>query len=254
MKLLMIGDVVGQPGCEYLRSKLPALKQRLGVDLTVVNGENSAVGNGILPKSADWIFDSGADVITTGNHVYKRREIADYFEQRPALIRPANFPQECPGAGYYLFETVRYRVCVINLLGQSYMEPVGCPFATADRILSEVPADVYFVDFHAEATGEKGALGWYLDGRAAAVIGTHTHVQTADERILPKGTAFISDVGMTGPRDSILGVRPDRVIERMRLHVPTRFENPDGVCMLQGVLIDIDEAAGKARSIERISL
>ncbi len=253
MKLLMIGDVVGQPGCDYLRSALPALKRELEVDLTIVNGENSAIGNGILPKSAECLFDSGADVITTGNHVFKRREIFNYFEDRPALIRPANFSAECPGTGFYLFETVRYSVCIINLLGQSFMEPVGCPFAAADRILSEVRTDIYVVDFHAEATGEKGALGWYLDGKVSAVFGTHTHVQTADERILPHGTAFISDIGMTGPRDSILGVRPECVIERMRLHIPTRFENAKGPCVLQGVLAEIDETTGKARNIERIS-
>lgn len=253
MKLLMIGDVVSQPGCDCLRNTLPALKRELGADVTVVNGENSAVGNGVLPKSAEHLFDSGADVITTGNHVYKRREILPYFEENPALLRPANFSDECPGNGWYLFDTLHYTVCVINLLGQSFMEPLGCPFNTVDRILKEVKADIYFVDFHAEATGEKGALGWYLDGRVAAVVGTHTHVQTADEQILPNGTGFISDVGMTGPRYSILGVDPEAVIRRMRLHTPTRFEIAEGPCMLQGVLLDIDEKNGKCRSIERIS-
>ncbi len=253
MKALMIGDVVSQQGCDYLRQVLPSLKRELSVDLTVVNGENSAVGNGILPRSAEHLLDSGADVITTGNHVYKRREILPYFEDRPMLIRPANFPGECAGAGCYLFEARSYSVCVINLLGQSFMEPVGCPFAAADHILSTVKADIYLVDMHAEATGEKGALGYYLDGKVAAVVGTHTHVQTADEQILPGGTAFISDLGMTGPRHSVLGVDPACVVQRMRLHIPTRFETAEGPCMLQGVVLDIDEKTGRARSIERIS-
>ena len=253
MKLLMIGDVVSQPGCDYLRKVLPALKQRLQPDVTVVNGENSAVGNGVLPKSAEHLFDSGADVITTGNHVYKRREIHSYLEECPNLLRPANFPSECPGKGWYLFDAIRYTVCVVNLLGQSFMEPVGSPFDAIDRILEEVKADIYLVDFHAEATGEKGALGWYLDGKVAAVVGTHTHVQTADEQILPNGTGFISDVGMTGPKYSILGVQPEAVVTRMRLHTPTRFETAEGPCMVQGVLLDIDEKTGKCHSIERIS-
>ena len=149
MKLLMIGDVISQIGCDYLRQRLPGFKREHGVDMVIANGENSAVGNGILPKSADFLFDSGVDVITTGNHVYKRREILDYFEERPALIRPANFRPECAGTGYYLYETVMYRVCVINLLGQSFMEPVGCPYEAVDRILAEVQADVYVVDIHA---------------------------------------------------------------------------------------------------------
>lgn len=254
MKALMIGDVVSQQGCDYLREVLPKLKQERAVDLTIVNGENSAVGNGILPRSAEHLFDSGADVITTGNHVYKRREILPYFEERPMLIRPANFSDACAGAGYYLYEALSYSVCVINLLGQSFMEPVGCPFAAADRILSAVRADVYLVDIHAEATGEKGALGYYLDGRAAAVVGTHTHVQTADEQLLPGGTAFISDLGMTGPKQSVLGVEPGCVIRRMREHVPVRFETAKGPCVLQGALLDIDEKTGRARAIERISI
>ncbi len=248
----MIGDVVSQPGCDFLRQRLPSLKRRLQPDLTVVNGENSAVGNGILPKSAEHLFDSGADVITTGNHVYKRREIIPYFDQTANLIRPANFSPECAGQGYYLFDALKYTVCVINLLGQSFMEPIGCPFDAVDHILQTVAADVYVVDFHAEATGEKGALGWYLDGRVAAVLGTHTHVQTADEKILPNGTGFISDVGMTGPKNAILGVDPQAVITRMRLHTPTRFEIAQGACMLQGVWLDIDEKTGKCRQIERI--
>lgn len=252
MKLLMIGDIISQIGCEYLRSVLPAIKQEVRPDLIVANGENSAIGNGILPKSADYIFDSGVDVITTGNHVYKRREILSYLNERPNLIRPANFSAECAGNGYYVFDLLSYRVCILNLLGQSFMEPVGCPFDAADRILSEAEADIYIVDFHAEATGEKGALGYYLDGRVSAVLGTHTHVQTADEQILPQGTAFISDVGMTGPIRSVLGVRPDCIIQRMKLHTPTRFEIAEGPCMLQGVLLDIDEKSGKCRSIERI--
>lgn len=252
MKLLMIGDVISQQGCIYLREVLPGLKQELNVDITVVNGENSAVGNGILPKSAAHLFDSGADVITTGNHVYKRREILPYLEEHPALIRPANFSSECAGNGYYLFDALRYTVCIINVLGQSFMEPISSPFDAVDRILETVKADLFILDFHAEATGEKGALAYYLDGRVAAVLGTHTHVQTADEQILPNGTAFISDVGMTGPKQSVLGVKPECVIQRMRLHIPTRFETAEGPCVLQGVLLDLDEKTGKCRAIDRV--
>ncbi len=235
-----------------MREILPGLKQELNVDITVVNGENSAVGNGILPKSAAHLFDSGADVITTGNHVYKRREILPYLEEHPALIRPANFSSECAGNGYYLFDALRYTICIINVLGQSFMEPIGSPFDAVDHILNTVKANLFVLDFHAEATGEKGALAYYLDGKVAAVLGTHTHVQTADEQILPNGTAFISDVGMTGPKQSVLGVKPECVIQRMRLHIPTRFETADGPCVLQGVLLDLDEKTGKCRTIDRV--
>ena len=183
MRVFLIGDVISQQGCDFLREKLPAFKRENQIDAVIANGENSAVGNGILPHSANFLFDSGVDVITTGNHVFKRREIQEYLDEHPNLIRPANYPEGCYGNGYYLLDGGNWRLCVINVQGQVFMDALDCPFRTCDRILSEVEADFYIIDFHAEATGEKLALGYYLDGRVSAVVGTHTHVQTADEQI-----------------------------------------------------------------------
>ncbi|MBC8610574.1 TIGR00282 family metallophosphoesterase [Massilimaliae timonensis] len=254
LKLLFIGDVVGQPGCEYLRRQLPALKRSLGVEVTIVNGENSAVGNGILPSSANFLLDSGADVITTGNHVFKRREIYDYLEENPQVIRPANFPARSPGQGYYVYDGGSFTLCVVNMMGVTYMEPLSNPFYEIDRILDEVKADYYFVDFHAEATGEKKAFGCYLDGRVSGVIGTHTHVQTADEQILPGGTGFLSDAGMTGPAYSALGVNPKNVIDRYLTAMPTRFEVEDIACQMNGVYLEIEKNTGKCTKISRINI
>lgn len=255
MRVLMIGDVVSQPGCEYLRKVLPAYKKQQMVDVVVCNGENSAVGNGILPHSAGYLFDSGVDVITGGNHSLRRREIQDYLEETPNLLRPANYPDGCYGSGYTVVDLGNCRLLVISLLGQVYLDPIGSPFACADRILAEVKADCTVVDFHAEATGEKLALGYYLDGRVSAVVGTHTHVQTADETILPRGTGYISDLGMTGPVRSILGVSPECVVRRMTTYLPTRFEVPAGEpCKLEGVLLDLDRKTGKCMKIVRVRL
>lgn len=255
MRVLMIGDVVSQPGCHYLRKVLPAYKKQQMVDVVVCNGENSAVGNGILPHSADFLFDSGVDVITGGNHSLRRREIQDYLEEMPALLRPANYPAGCYGNGYYLVDLGSCTLLVISLLGQVYLDPIGSPFACMDEILSKVKADCIVVDFHAEATGEKMALGYYLDGRVSAVVGTHTHVQTADETILPNGTGYISDLGMTGPIQSILGVDPECIIRRMTTYLPTRFEIPqDTACKLEGVLLDLDRKSGKCMKIIRVRL
>ena len=187
MRVMMIGDVVSQPGCDFLRKTLPAFKREQKVDAVICNGENSAVGNGILPHSADFLFDSGVDVITGGNHSLRRREIQDYLDEHPNLLRPANYPAGCYGNGWYKLDLGSASLLVINVLGQVYLDPLGSPFACCDRILQEVSADFTVVDFHAEATGEKMALGYYLDGRVSAVVGTHTHVQTADETILPGG-------------------------------------------------------------------
>lgn len=256
MKLLMIGDVVSQPGCEAVRRCLPALKRHFGADVTIVNGENSAVGNGILPSSAESLFTSGADVITTGNHAFKRREIYDYFMEHEQIIRPANFPSGAPGNGVYRYDGGSYSVLVINLQGTSYMEPITNPFYAVDRILKEEDKATFtIVDFHAEATGEKKALGFYLDGRVSAVFGTHTHVQTADEEILPGGTAYLTDVGMTGPHLSALGVKPSCVIERLTTCLPTRFEvERDVPCRMDGVFADFDKKTGKCTQINRFSV
>lgn len=255
MKILTIGDVVARQGCEYLRRVLPHLKRELGVKLTIVNGENSAVGNGILPGSAQFIFDSGADVITLGNHGLRRREIYPMLEENEFLIRPANHHPSAPGKGSVLLDMGACSVGIINLLGVAFMEPITNPFDAADteiRRLQEAGANIILIDFHAEATAEKRALGYYVDGRVSALFGTHTHVQTADEQVLPGGTGYITDLGMTGPLHSVLGVTPEASIERMRTGLPVRFTNPDGPCVLEGCLFDIDERTGKARSCTRI--
>lgn len=252
IRVLFIGDIIGQPGCRFLRQVLPRLKQEEHVDVCIANGENSAVGNGILPRSAEDLFDSGVDVITTGNHVFRRREIYPYLDEHPQLIRPANYPDCCNGNGYYVYDGGRFRLCVINLMGTVFLDNLAHPFYTMDRILQEVKADLYFVDFHAEATGEKKALAYYLDGRISALVGTHTHVQTADERILPNGTGYLTDAGMTGPVESVLGVNPQNIITRYLTCMPTRFEVPDGACQLNGVVLDLDEKLGKCTKIKRI--
>ncbi len=252
MRVLAIGDVVGAPGCEFVRRRLPEIKRQLSADLTIVNGENSAVGNGILPSSAAHLLDSGADVITTGNHVFKRREIYPYLEETPQVLRPGNYPPSCPGSGVYLYDAGRWRAAVINLQGTVFMDGLENPFTAADRLLKEIDTPLVFVDFHGEATSEKLALANYLDGRVTALWGTHTHVQTADEQILPGGTGCITDLGMTGPVRSVLGVKPDCVIQRFLTRMPTRFETADGPCALCGVLIEADEKTGQCVQIKRI--
>ena len=254
MKILMIGDVVSQIGCDFLRERLPQYKREHAIDIVVANGENSAVGNGILPSSATFLLDSGVDVITTGNHVYKRREIYNYLEETPQVIRPANFPTSCAGNGYYLYDGGSFQLMVINLQGVSFMEPLSSPFEVVDDILSKVSAKYILVDFHAEATGEKKALGYYLDGRVSAVVGTHTHIQTADEQILPQGTGYITDLGMTGPIESVLGVSPQSIITRFKTHMPTRFETAEGNCQLDGVVLELDPKTGGCNAITRINL
>lgn len=252
INILFVGDVIGQPGCNYLRKVLPGLKSKYAVDVAIVNGENSAVGNGILPSSAEHIFASGADVITTGNHAFRRREIYQYFDETQGIIRPVNFPECCNGRGYYIYDAGRYRLCVINLMGTVFMENLENPFYCIDKVLNSVDADFYFVDFHAEATGEKKAMGYYLDGRVSAVIGTHTHIQTADEQILPEGTGYLTDVGMTGPVNSVLGVDAKNIIQRYLTSMPTRFEVPNTNCSINAVLLEIDESNGKCTKIKRI--
>ena len=252
MNVLMLGDVVGQGGCEAVRSHLPGLKQYYATDLVIINGENSAQGNGILPSSAKFLFDSGVDVITTGNHVYRRREIYEMLERKEALIRPANFSPENPGVGVYILDMLRYRVAIVNLMGTAGMEPLANPFDTIDSILKVLDTPNIILDFHAETTSEKRAMGFYVDGRISLFAGTHTHVQTADEQILPQGTGYITDLGMCGPKQSVLGVKPEQVIARFRTAMPTRFENPEGEQIICGIIADIDERTGKTRQIERI--
>jgi metallophosphoesterase (TIGR00282 family) len=254
LRVLFVGDVVGQPGCQMLRRELPRLKRQYHVDLTVVNGENSAVGNGILPSSADWIFESGADVITGGNHSFQRREIYPYFEEHPQLLRPANYPSCCEGAGVYVYDLGRWRVAVISLMGTVFLEPLENPFYAIDRILAETQADCYLVDFHAEATGEKKAFAYYVDGRVSCVVGTHTHIQTADEQILENGTGYLTDLGMTGPQRSVLGVSPEDIISRYRTQMPTRFRVPEGACELDALLAEIDPQTKRCQKLTRIQI
>ncbi len=243
MKLLFIGDVVGDVGCQFLKRRLPALRRELGADVTIVNGENSADGNGITAFSAAQLFQSGADLITTGNHAFQRKDQLSVYDN-DCILRPANYSDACPGKGVGLLDFGAFQAAVVNLSGVLFMENLDNPFDTIDRILEEIETPNVFVDFHAEATSEKKAMGHYLAGRVTAVFGTHTHVQTADACILKGHTGYITDAGMTGVEDSVLGVKKDIAIDRMHLHVPIRFEEASGDCFLNGVLAQFDQKCG----------
>lgn len=247
MRVLTLGDVVSAAGCDCLRQKLPGLKKALGAELVIVNGENSAVGNGMLPGSVEHILDSGADLVTGGNHSLRRREIYTYLDEHDSVIRPANFYKDAPGKGTAIIDMGRIQVGVVNLLGTVYLDPLENPFDCAERqiqLLKDAGCRVILLDFHAEATAEKRAMGFYLDGKVSAVFGTHTHVQTSDAQVLPQGTGYITDLGMTGPVQSVLGIEPQLAIEKMKTHLPVRFQNAQGVCELEGCLFDIDEKTG----------
>lgn len=254
MNILAIGDIVGSVGCKFLREHLSSIKKLKGIDLVIANGENSADGNGLTPKSVQYLFDSGVDVITSGNHSFRRRESYDLYDSCPSLLRPANYPSAAPGKGFYTVDMGRIQVGVINLMGVAYMESMESPFDAADRILSAGVPKITLIDFHAEATGEKRAFAYYLDGRVSAVFGTHTHVQTADGCVLPKGTGYITDLGMTGPVQSVLGVKPEIIINKMRTKLPARFDLADGDCQICGAVFTIDESTGKTISVERIQI
>ena len=251
-KVLAIGDVVASPGLEKLRRNLRQLKRRLGADFVVDNGENAAVV-GITPSQAEEILDAGADCITLGNHTWAKREIADYMDDCPQIIRPANYAPQVPGRGWQVFETKAGDVAVIDLIGRCSMDYTpDNPFLMVEKILKEATAKIILVEIHAEATSEKLAMGYMLDGRVSAVWGTHTHVPTADARVLPKGTGYVTDLGMTGPRDSILGIRPDLSIAKFRGDLPERYRWADGPTKLEGVLFTLDSATGKCLKAERI--
>lgn len=255
MNVLCIGDVVGSIGCQFLRAHLPHLKKMKQVDIVIVNGENSADGNGITPASAEFLFLSGADVITTGNHCFRRKEMYERFDQDDMILRPANYLDSVPGKGFCIVDKGRIQIGVVNLRGTAFMEPIMSPFVRIDEILkSGILPKITIVDFHAEATGEKRAMGFYLDGRVSAIFGTHTHVQTSDSCVLPKGTGYITDVGMAGPVHSVLGVKPELVIEKLRTGMPVRFENADGACQMDCVLFEIDEKTGKTVKAEQFSI
>jgi 2',3'-cyclic-nucleotide 2'-phosphodiesterase len=251
MRVLFIGDVVGGAGRRGLRDAMPALRERHAPDLIVVNGENSAGGVGITERTANDLFAAGTGVITTGNHVYRHREAYDFLERERLVIRPANYPQGNPGRGYTVVEAGGMRVGVVNLSGAIGLTVARSPFDAVDGILDLIEADAVIVDFHAEVTSEKVAMGWHLDGRVAAVLGTHTHVPTADGRVLPGGTAFVSDVGMTGSRTSILGVKPEQALRSLITQMPTRFETADEDVWVMGALVEINER-GLAESFEQV--
>ena len=257
MKILFIGDIVGKPGRALIRNAVAQLVARCEIDLVVANVENAAGGNGITREIGETIRDQGIDVMTTGNHVWDKREALDYIEIEPRLIRPANFPQGAPGAGHVVTKSRRGdSVAVINVMGRVFMAPLDNPFAVVRDVIATVrqEARVIFVDFHAEATSEKIAMGWHLDGQVTAVVGTHTHVQSADERVLPAGTAYITDVGMTGPHDSVIGVDKQVVLKRFLTGMPGRFNTASGDPRLHGVIVTADADTGRATSIERLSL
>jgi 2',3'-cyclic-nucleotide 2'-phosphodiesterase len=251
MKVLFIGDVVGGPGRRGLKATMPELRERHAPDLVVVNGENSAGGMGITEKTAGALHDAGADVITTGNHVYRHREVYDYLNRNERIVRPANYPHANPGRGYTVVEVGELRVGVINLSGAVGLRVARSPFHEADSILEKIECDFALVDFHAEVTSEKVAMGWHLDGRVAALLGTHTHVPTADGRVLPAGTAFISDVGMTGSRTSVLGVKPELILESLITQMPVRFETAEEDVWVMGAVVEVNER-GLADSIEQV--
>ncbi|NLV41352.1 MAG: TIGR00282 family metallophosphoesterase [Candidatus Hydrogenedentes bacterium] len=257
MRILFIGDVVGRTGRGAVARALPELRKTHAVDLVVANAENSAAGIGATPSTLQELRRHGVDLFTLGNHTWRKKELLDAMDGLACAARPANFPEGVPGRGAVTATLADGRkAAVLNLLGRVYMDPADCPFAAADRLLPELRAvtPVILVDFHAEATSEKAALGWHLDGRCSAVIGTHTHVQTADEWILPGGTAFLSDAGMTGPTDSIIGMKRGPILEKFVRGIPGKFEVAEGPAVFSAVLLEVDDTTGKALSITRILL
>jgi hypothetical protein len=251
-KLLFIGDVVGRSGCDFLMDRLGGIKRQHGIDITIVNGENSAQGNGITKASADMLVQAGADIITTGNHAFRRKEALGIFEEEH-IVRPANYPEGgCVGSGLRIIDMGSFRAAVINLMGTVYMDPLDNPFTKAEQLLEETDTPNIFVDFHAEATSEKKAMGHFLTGRVTGVFGTHTHVQTADECILGGHTAYITDVGMVGPELSCLGVDTGSTVDMFRFRMPVRFQEAEGPCFLCGTVVEFDEKKGKSHKIERI--
>lgn len=255
MKVLFIGDIIGEPGRKMVKTGLRGLVETHCPDIVLANGENAAGGFGITPDIAEELFSLGIHALTSGNHVWDKKEIYPYLSKQDRLIRPANYPEGNAGYGSVVISSKSAgKAAVLNLEGRVFMSNIEDPFRAADREISRLKAEtpVIIVDFHAEATSEKAALAWHLDGKASAVIGTHTHVQTSDERVLPAGTAFITDVGMTGPSDSVIGVRKEQAIGRFLLQTPHKFDIPKGPMQLDAVIVDIDAKTGIANTIERI--
>lgn len=254
MNLLFIGDIFASAGRHVVAERLAGIINTESIDFVVANGENAAGGFGITPHIADELLELGVDCITSGNHIWDKREIYDYLDRQPLLLRPANYPEDLPGKGIAVVKARNgVLVAVMNLQGRTYMPATDCPFRKADRLLGDLPAavKVRFVDFHAEVTSEKMAMGWHLDGRVSGMIGTHTHVPTADERILPGGTAYQTDAGMTGPYDSVIGVEREPILRKFLTATPVKMEAARGRVELRGAILDIDEQTGRARSIRR---
>jgi len=257
MKILFIGDVVGKPGRRAVRELLPRIVNDRGIDFVIANCENAASGFGVTREIVEELFENRIDVLTSGNHIWDKKEVLDYIEEYEALLRPANYPPEVPGHGSIVMpHPSGAYVGVINLMGRVFMQPLECPFRTAIEEIERLQkkTKIIVVDIHAEATSEKIALGWHLDGEVSAVLGTHTHVQTADDRVLPGGTAYLTDAGMTGAFDSVIGIKKDLILERFMTQLPNKFEVAKGDVRLQGVILDIDEASGKSLGIERLSV
>jgi metallophosphoesterase (TIGR00282 family) len=255
MNLLFLGDIVGKPGRLAVRALLPKLIHRERIGFVVANCENVSGGAGVEPEQCRELLESGVDALTSGNHIWRKREIVDYIEREPRLLRPANFPPGTPGVGTQVYQTADGTgVAVINLIGRVFMDALDCPFQTVDAILATLGsgARVIVGDMHAETTSEKGAMGWHLAGRVSAVLGSHTHVQTADERVLPPGTAFLTDAGMCGPIDSVIGVKTELALRRFLTHLPTKFETATGRTVVQGAVVTVDPASGRATAVRRV--
>ena len=256
LRCLVIGDIIGKPGRLAVVGSLAGMRAELDLDLVIVNGENLAAGAGLTPSLAEELFANGVDVITSGNHIWDKREIYDYLDSGRPVLRPLNYPDDAPGRGWLLHTLPDGdRVAVVNVMGRVFMNQLDSPFTAMDSLLDEAAEPLpplRIVDFHCEITSEKNAMGWYLDGRVSAVVGTHTHVPTADARVLPKGTAYISDIGMTGPRDSVIGFSLETVLPRFLTHLPTRFAVADGPVSFNAVLVEAERGSGRATSITQL--
>ncbi len=254
VKILALGDITGVIASEKVCRSLNKIKSEYNIDFTVANGENAASGNGLDRRTAELLLSGGIDVLTSGNHIWQKREMLEYIDENPYIVRPCNYPSGTPGKGSFIFESFGLRILVMNVLGTVYLDPLSCPFESVDRLLSENEGkyDVSILDVHAEATSEKLALANYFDGRIDIIFGTHTHVQTSDGRVFPKGTGYITDLGMCGPIDSILGVNSEKVIEKLRTHMPVRFDTPDGECMLNGAVFTYDRSTKRCVDVSII--
>jgi len=256
LNILVIADIVGRPGRRAIKGLLPGIQKQENIDFVIANAENAAGGRGLTRQVMNELLGSGIDVLTMGNHVWDNKEIYSFVDDEFRLVRPVNFPPYCPGQGYHVYTGgINKKIAVINAMGRIFLPPLDCPFRTVEQVIEEVKelSDIIIIDFHAEATSEKLAMGYYLDGKVTAVLGTHTHIQTADERILPRGTAYITDLGMTGPQESILGMDKDMVINKIIYQRPVRLEVAGGTAILQGVILRTDDSNNQVREIIRVS-